>query len=145
MNAGDRIGRRAAIGGYWYHQCRQYTRPASRFAMLVLAGPGLPGPAVGADAASSQTVGAQHAVHRSPGGSGWTGTWAASPQQARLAGLTRPSDPTVTGFGNQTVRETHGQVCTVGGTNAPMEKPPDRLGGRETGSGGDAGRNRGDS
>jgi len=45
---------------------------------------------------------------------GWTGTWAASPQQARPADLTGPGDPTVTGFSDQTVREiVH---ISIGGT-----------------------------
>src|ERR1039457_6376916 len=59
--------------------------------------------------ATVPAVAAGAAVHSggsaAPGLAGWTGTWAASPQQARPADLTGAGDPTVTGFDDQTVRE----------------------------------------
>jgi lysophospholipase L1-like esterase len=66
--------------------------------------------AVGAGPAGSvmAAAGAGHAgvsAAGPAGPAGWTGTWAASPQQARPADLTGPGDPTVTGFDGQTVRE----------------------------------------
>jgi lysophospholipase L1-like esterase len=67
-------------------------------------------------AAAGAVVRPAGAVRGAPeeAGHGWVGTWAASPQQARPPGLTGPGDPTVTGFGNQTVREiVH---ISVGGT-----------------------------
>jgi lysophospholipase L1-like esterase len=77
--------------------------------LLAAIGAGTAGPAVAAGAA-----GHQPAALAAPDSAGWTGTWAASPQQARPADLTGPGDPTVTGFGNQTVREiVH---LSIGGT-----------------------------
>jgi len=68
--------------------------------------------------ATVPAVAAGAAVHSggsaAPGLAGWTGTWAASPQQARPADLTGAGDPTVTGFDDQTVREiVH---TSIGGT-----------------------------
>jgi lysophospholipase L1-like esterase len=103
--------------------------------------------------ATVPAVAAGTAVHSggsaAPGPVGWTGTWAASPQQARPADLTGPGDPTVTGFDDQTVREIvhtslggtalrihlsnafSQQVLTVGGmtvgaegTGADLASPP---------------------
>ena len=71
-------------------------------AVAVLAGVAAP---AGAAAARSRVAGTRQAVHPAAGGTGWTGTWAASPQQARPAALTGPGDPTVTGFSDQTIRE----------------------------------------
>jgi lysophospholipase L1-like esterase len=72
--------------------------PARLFAALLSAGLVT---ALGAGAGA-----ASPAMAASPAGAAsWTGTWAASPQQARPAGLTGAGDPTVTGFDDQTVRE----------------------------------------
>ncbi len=86
------------------------TRPGRRVAAaLALATPlGLTALSASPAGAILQPAGAGAAGH------GWVGTWAASPQQARPAGLTGPTDPTVAGFANQTVREiVH---ISVGGT-----------------------------
>ena len=70
--------------------------------VALLAGAAAPASAV---AARSHAAGLRQAAHPDAGGAGWTGTWAASPQQARPAGLTGSGDPTVTGFSDQTIRE----------------------------------------
>jgi lysophospholipase L1-like esterase len=111
--------------------------------LLAALGAGPAGPALAAGTAGHLAVSA------APGSADWTGTWAASPQQARPASLTGPGDPTVTGFDNQTVREIvhtsiggaalrihlsnafSGQELTVGtvtagaeGTGAGLTAPP---------------------
>ena len=70
------------------------------------AGAAVPAVAAGATAHSGRVA--------APSPVRWTGTWAASPQQARPADLTGAGDPTVTGFDDQTVREiVH---TSIGGT-----------------------------
>ena len=108
--------------------------------LLAGLGAGAGGPAMAASAAGQPGT---------AGPANWTGTWAASPQQARPADLTGAGDPTVTGFDDQTVREiVHtsiggsalrihlsnsfgGEVLTVGavtvgaeGSGADLASPP---------------------
>ena len=76
--------------------------------LMAALGAGATFPAVAAGAAAHSGGSA------APGLAGWTGTWAASSQQARPADLTGAGDPTVTGFDDQTVREiVH---TSIGGT-----------------------------